>query len=201
MWNDFRTDAYAGLIAETVSVKGHDGKQIHAYWSRPLGCGPHPGIILIPHMPGWDEWCRETCHRFTAHGYSVLCPDIYQDFGFGTPTEVSGRMREAGGVFDASVMGDTAGCLDFLRSQPGSNGKTGTTEMLNRTAKAAGMRTVCNSEGSNQIEGVTAALLGACDLGGKIAADAMPSGPRARWRALTRRWTAGAAAWWPPRSS
>ena len=55
----------------------------------------------------------------------------------------------------------------------GSNGKTGTTEMLNRTAKAAGMRTVCNSEGSNQIEGVTAALLGACDLSGKIAADAV----------------------------
>ena len=125
MWNDLRTDAYAGLIAETVSVKGHDGKQIHAYWSRPLGCGPHPGIVLIPHMPGWDEWCRETSHRFTAHGYSVLCPDIYQDFGFGTPTEVSGRMREAGGVTDASVMGDAAGCLDFLRSQPGSNGKTG----------------------------------------------------------------------------
>lgn len=125
MWNDFQTDAYSGLIAETISVRGHGDKEIHAYWSRPLGPGPHPGIVLIPHMPGWDEWCRETACRFTNHGYSVLCPDIYQDFGFGTPPEVSGRMREAGMVSDDSVMGDVAGCLSFLRSQPQSNGRTG----------------------------------------------------------------------------
>jgi len=55
----------------------------------------------------------------------VVCPDIYQDFGYGTPPEVSSRMREAGGVHDASVMGDVQGCLDFLLSQPQSNGKTG----------------------------------------------------------------------------
>ena len=125
MWNDFQTDAYSGLIAETISLRGHEGREIRAWWSRPLGAGPHPGIVLIPHMPGWDEWCRETSLRFTNHGYNVLCPDIYQDFGSGTPTEVSGRMREAGGVHDASVMGDARGCLSFLRSQPGSNGKTG----------------------------------------------------------------------------
>lgn len=125
MWNDFQTNAYAGLIAETVSFKGHEGKDIHAYWSRPLGGGPHPGIVLIPHMPGWDEWCRETCQRFTGHGFSVICPDIYQDFGFGTPPEVSARMREMGGVSDASVMADAKGCLDFLKSQPQSNGRTG----------------------------------------------------------------------------
>ena len=125
MWNDFQTDAYSGMIAETVSVKGHDGKQIHAYWSRPLSGGPHPGVVLIPHMPGWDEWCRETCRRFTEHGYSAICSDIYQDFGFGTPVEVSQRMREQGMVHDDSVMGDAAGCLDFLSTQPNSNGRTG----------------------------------------------------------------------------
>ena len=125
MWNDLQTDAHFGMIAETISIKGHEGKDIHAYWSRPTTGGPYPGIVLFPHMPGWDEWCRETCNRFTTHGYSVLCPDIYQDFGFGTPTEVSGRMREAGMVHDDSVMGDAKGCLDFLRSQPQSNGKTG----------------------------------------------------------------------------
>ena len=125
MWNDLRTDAYSGLIAETISFRGHEGKDIHAWWSRPIGAGPHPGIVLIPHMPGWDEWCRETGNRFASHGYSVLCPDIYQDFGFGTPSEVSGRMREAGMVHDDSVMGDVAGCLAFLRSQPQSNGRTG----------------------------------------------------------------------------
>ena len=125
MWNSFQTSDYSGTIAETVSIRGHEGKAVHAYWSRPMNAGPHPGIVLIPHMPGWDEWCREACFRFSNHGYSVLCPDIYQDFGFGTPPEVSARMREAGLVHDDSVMGDVKGCLDFLISQPQSNGKTG----------------------------------------------------------------------------
>ena len=124
MWNDFQTDAYSGMIAETISFTGHAGKQIHAYYSRPIGEGRYPGIVLIPHMPGWDEWMRETGRRFTEHGYAVLCPDIYQDYGFGTPTEVSDRMRAAGIVPDSVVMDDTKGCLDFLKGQPQSNGKT-----------------------------------------------------------------------------
>ena len=125
MWNSFNTGDYSGMIAETISLAGHGGKNIRAYYSRPITDKATPGIVLIPHMPGWDEWCRETCRRFTEHGYSVLCPDIYQDFGTGTPPEVSKRMWEAGGALDSSVMEDTAGCLDFLKSKPGSNGKVG----------------------------------------------------------------------------
>ncbi len=53
----------------------------------------------------------------------------------------------------------------------GSNGKTSLTEMLCAEAKAAGKRVVCNSEGSNQIEGVTTALLRGCNLKGEVQAD------------------------------
>ena len=125
MWNSFNTAAYEGMIAETVCIPGHNGDVIHAYWSRPIGDGPFPGIVLIPHMPGWDEWCRETARRFTAHGYSVMCPNIYERVGHGTPTEVSGKMREVGGVADDSVMGDTAASLSFLKNQANANGKAG----------------------------------------------------------------------------
>ena len=125
MWNDFKVKAYSGMIAETVSIPGHDGKYIRAYWSRPITDKAVPGIVLIPHMPGWDEWCRETARRFTEHGYSLLCPNIYDDYGDGTPPEVSGRMREEGGVPDANVMADVAGSLSFLRNQVNANGKAG----------------------------------------------------------------------------
>ncbi len=125
MWNDFNTGEYSGMIAETVRITGHNGDPITAYWSRPIGDGPFPGIVLIPHMPGWDEWCRETARRFTAHGYSVMCPNIYERVGHGTPTEVAAKSREQGGVPDASVMGDTAASLGFLRNQTNSNGKAG----------------------------------------------------------------------------
>ena len=125
MWNSFQTGDYSGMIAETITIQGHEGKTIHAYYSRPLGLEKYPGIVLIPHMPGWDEFLREAGRRFTEHGYAAICPDIYQDYGFGTPAEVSGKMREAGMVSDDSVMGDTKGCLDFLKAQQQSNGKVG----------------------------------------------------------------------------
>ena len=124
-WNSYNTGAYEGMIAETICIPGYNGDSIHAYYSRPIGDGPFPGIVLIPHMPGWDEWCRETCRRFTAHGYSVLCPNIYERVGHGTPSEVSMRNREQGGVADESVMGDTAASLGFLKNQANANGKCG----------------------------------------------------------------------------
>lgn len=125
MWNSFNTADYEGMIAETTSINGHEGKPIKAYNARPLGAGPFPGLILIPHMPGWDEWCRETSRRFAAHGYNVICPNIYEDFGDGTPAEVSQRAREAGGVHDSSVMEDVDASLAFLHNHTTSNGKAG----------------------------------------------------------------------------
>ncbi len=125
MWNSFNTKDYSGMIAETISIKGHDGEYVHAYYSRPIGEGKYPGLVLIPHMPGWDEYCRETCRRFSEHGYAVVCPDIYQSFGYGTAPEVSKRMWESGGQYDSSVMEDTQGALDFLHNQANSNGKVG----------------------------------------------------------------------------
>ena len=125
MWNDLQTGSYAGVIAETISIRGHEGKEIHAWWSRPLGGGQHPGIVLIPHMPGWDEWLRETANRFSRHGYAVACPNIYERVGHGTPTEISAKARETGIVTDETVMGDTAASLSFLKCQTNSNGKTG----------------------------------------------------------------------------
>ena len=125
MWNQLQTGEYESMLAETVSVTGYEGDAVHAYLSRPLGAGPYPGLILIPHMPGWDEFCRETARRFSQHGYAVLCPDIFDRFGHSTPEDVSARARAAGGVPDDCVMGDCEGALAYLRSQPFSNGMAG----------------------------------------------------------------------------
>lgn len=125
MWNQFNTGEYESMLAETVTITGYDGDNVHAYFSRPLGKGPYPGIIIIPHMPGWDELNREIARRFTQHGYLAICPDIYERFGHGVPTEIAAKAREAGGVPDDSVMGDCEGALSYLASLPYSNGKVG----------------------------------------------------------------------------
>ena len=125
MWNSFDTGAYSGMIAQTIEIKTKDGRSLRAYYSKPMNIDNIPSIVLIPHMPGWDEWCRECSRRFTEHGYAVVCPDIYQAYGTGTPVEVSQRMREAGIVPDSSVMQDVKDSMVFLREQEGNNGKVG----------------------------------------------------------------------------
>jgi len=125
MWNDINTGAYEGMIAETVSIPRENGESLNVYMSRPLGKDSYPGIILVPHMPGWDEYCREAARRFTQHGYAVICPDIYQKFGYGNPAEISGKVREAGGVSDKSVMEDCKTAVAYLKAQHNSNGKVG----------------------------------------------------------------------------
>ena len=100
MWNQFRTDEYEGMLAETMNFVGYNGDMVNSYYTRPLGPGPFPGVVLIHHMPGWDELYREIARRFTQHGYIVICPNLYSRFGYGTPEEVSARVREQGGVPD-----------------------------------------------------------------------------------------------------
>ena len=125
MWNQFQTDEYQGMLAETITMPGHNGDLIHTYISRPLGEGPFPGIVLIPHMPGWDEFYRETTRRFSQHGNIAICPDIYCRFGHGTPEEISIKVRNEGGVPDESVIGDCGSTIKYLKSQPNSNNKVG----------------------------------------------------------------------------
>ena len=120
-----RTDAYEGMIAETVTVAGAGGAPIHAYYARPTGPGPHPGVVLVHHMPGWDEWYKEATRKFAYHGYRAVAPDLYCRAGHGQPEDVAAMVRANGGVADDQVVGDVAGAAAFLRGLPTSNGKVG----------------------------------------------------------------------------
>lgn len=125
MWNDIDTGKYEGMIAETITLKGYNDDKINVYYSKPLNTTNYPSIVLIPHMPGWDEFCRETARRFTQHGYAVMCPDIYARFGTGNPSDISKLMREKGGVPDVSVIKDCESSAQYLKAQQNSNGKVG----------------------------------------------------------------------------
>ncbi len=116
---------YEGMIAETVAIRGHDGDDIVAYYARPLGGGPFPGVVVIHHMPGWDEWTREVVRKFAGHGYAALSPHLYARLGPGSPDDVAARARAAGGVSDDQVVGDVANSVWFLRAQPYANGRVG----------------------------------------------------------------------------
>ena len=81
----YETNMYEGMVAETIAINGHKNDPIYAYFARPLGAGPFPGMVLIHHLPGWDEWYREATRRYAHHGYATVSPNLYHRVGHGSP--------------------------------------------------------------------------------------------------------------------
>ena len=124
-WNQFETADYDGMICETIGIDGHNGEKINAYYARPLGPGPFPGVVLIHHLPGWDEFYREMTRRFAQHGFAAISPNHYAHFGYGTPDDAAARARGAGGISDDAIVGDCETSASFLRAQPYTTDKVG----------------------------------------------------------------------------
>ncbi|MDZ7728524.1 MAG: dienelactone hydrolase family protein [Dehalococcoidia bacterium] len=121
----YTTDQYEGMIAETVVHRGHNNDLIHAYMARPLGPGPHPGMVLAHHLPGWDNWYKEATRLFAYHGYVTISPDLYCRAGHGNPEDVAATVRGEGGAHDEQVVGDIEGAMAHIRGLPYLNGKVG----------------------------------------------------------------------------
>ena len=65
------------MIAETIGIAGHNGDIIQAYYARPVVATPVPGVIVLHHMPGWDEWSKEVTRKLAYHGYAAICPHLF----------------------------------------------------------------------------------------------------------------------------
>ena len=125
MWNSFNTASPTSMSAGPIQFAGAKGDQIHAYVARPQGGGPYPGVVVIMHMPGWDEFYEEFTRRMANHGYVAICPDLYCRVGHGSPDDIAAKVRSEGGVPDDQVVGDAAGAQQWLKSQSDCTGRVG----------------------------------------------------------------------------
>ena len=91
----YTTDQFEGMLAGTIIIKGHGNDPINTYFARPEGPGPFPAVVLIHHLPGWDELYREFTRRFAHHGYLAISPDLYCREAKGTPEDVAAAVRAA----------------------------------------------------------------------------------------------------------
>ncbi|HZU91612.1 MAG TPA: dienelactone hydrolase family protein, partial [Stellaceae bacterium] len=117
--------AFRNIQAGMAHYRGHGGDRGEAYYAHPSNEGPHPGVVVIHHMPGWDEWTCEVARKFAHHGYAAIAPSLYFRVGDGAQEAVVAKVRESGGVPDEQMLGDVTGAIDFLRSQPHASGKVG----------------------------------------------------------------------------
>src|SRR5262249_6565602 len=112
------------MLAESVTIAGHNGDEIEAYLARPTSAGSYPGVVVIHHMPGYDRSTKEIVRTFAAYGYNAVCPNLHYRYAPGAKaTDAAAAAIEAGGVPDEQCIGDVRGAVDFLRAQPWSTGK------------------------------------------------------------------------------
>ena len=109
--------AFRNIQTEMVSYIGHNRDRGEAYYARPAGNGPFPGIVVIHHMPGWDEWTCEVARKLAHHGYAAVAPSLYFRVGDGADEAVVAKVRGDGGNPDDQIVGDVAGAVAFLREQ------------------------------------------------------------------------------------
>ncbi len=114
------------LYARTTSLQGFGGDEIEAYVAVPESVTGFGSVVVIHHMPGFDEATKENTRRFAAHGYAAVCPNLYHREAPGAAADdAAATARALGGVPDERLVGDVAGAMSYLRSLPGSNGKVG----------------------------------------------------------------------------
>jgi carboxymethylenebutenolidase len=118
---------YDAVLSETVRLRGHNGDLIEAYTSRPLDPGPFGGVVVIHHMPGYDEATKEITRRLAVNRYNAICPNLhYREAPGASPDDAAAANRAAGGVPDARLLGDVSAASVWLRDLPSSNGNVGT---------------------------------------------------------------------------
>jgi carboxymethylenebutenolidase len=113
------------MKAESVTINGFGGDEIEAYFATPTTPGPHPGVVVIHHMPGYDRSTKEIVRTFATYGYAALCPNLHYRYAPGAnATDAAAAAIEAGGVPDDQCIGDVQGAADWLRVLRSSDGKT-----------------------------------------------------------------------------
>jgi carboxymethylenebutenolidase len=114
------------LTAETITITSGNGDEIQAYGARALDEAPRGGVVVIHHMPGYDDGTKEIARRFAAEGYNAVVPNLYWRVAPNvSPDDAAAAARAQGGVPDEQLVQDVAGAMAYLKGLPNANGKVG----------------------------------------------------------------------------
>ncbi len=117
---------YDAMLTETVTITSRDGESIEAYLARPMAAGPFGGVVVIHHMPGYDDGSKEIVRRFACEGYNAICPNLfYREAPGAAPDDAAARVRSLGGVPDERLVGDVFAAVSCLRGLSSANGRVG----------------------------------------------------------------------------
>jgi carboxymethylenebutenolidase len=90
------------------------------YVSVPDGTGPFPGIVVIQHQGGVDDFVEEMTQRIASAGYVGVAPDLYHRDG--PDCQDDGPTRRAR-LRDVTVIKDVNATVDFLKGHSQVDGE------------------------------------------------------------------------------
>jgi carboxymethylenebutenolidase len=85
------------------------------YVTLPEGGGPFPGVIVIQHAGGVDDFVRGMAGRFAAEGFAAVSPDLYHREAPGSSDDPMTRM---GRLRDATITTDVNAAVEHAKSLP-----------------------------------------------------------------------------------
>jgi carboxymethylenebutenolidase len=111
------------LTIEEVTWPG-DGATMKGYLARPKKKGKLGAVLVIHENRGLNPHIKDVTRRMAKAGYLAMAPDALAPFG-GTP-ENEDQARELFSKIEAPKnLNNFLKGLDYLRTRPDSNGKTG----------------------------------------------------------------------------
>ena len=112
------------------TIKSFDGGEFDSYLALPAG-GYGPGIVVLQEIFGVNQFMRDTCDWYAAHGFVAICPDLFwrQERGVQITDKTEAEWQKAfqlyQGLDEAKAVEDSAATLDFLSQHPSCSGRAG----------------------------------------------------------------------------
>ena len=101
------------------SVKA-DGDEMQMYVSVPSGAGPFPGVVVIHHGGGVDQFSQDMADKLADDGYAAVIPDLFHRLAPDGPLR-SAHPRER--LSDPDIEIDVNATAEFMRNHPGISGE------------------------------------------------------------------------------
>ena len=98
-----------------------DGSQMKMYVSMPGGSGPFPGVVVIHHGGGIDQFTRDMADKLAEGGYAAVTPDLFHRLDPNNAALRSAHPRDR--LSDPQVETDVNATAEFAKRHPSIRGE------------------------------------------------------------------------------
>lgn len=89
-----------------------DGSPMRLCFAEPPGTGPHPGVIVMCHGLGLDDFTTSVVDRLAQEGYIAAAPHVFH-----RQTGDEDRAQKIAKMVDGEIVSDMAASIGYLQSK------------------------------------------------------------------------------------